>query len=74
MGLESEITHLYHTDRQLQKVITDAEQLIAKSKASQEVDPADHDLAVPRLSEGGMIALGRTLVKLRTFLTDTRSI
>lgn len=71
MGLESEITQLYHDDKRLLKVVAEAEQLIEKSKASQNVDPADYDLAVPRLSAGGIIALGRTLIKLRTLVRET---
>ncbi|KAF8913015.1 hypothetical protein CPB84DRAFT_1722037 [Gymnopilus junonius] len=67
-GLEAEITQLYRTGRRLQKVIDDAERLIQKSKDNAEIAPEDIDLAVPRLSAGGIITLERTLAKLRRLL------
>ncbi|KAF8973555.1 hypothetical protein BDZ97DRAFT_1775695 [Flammula alnicola] len=67
-GLNSEITYLYYNQHRLQKVVDDAESLIRKSKASPEITPEEQDLAVPRLTAGGIIALERTLIKLRGFL------
>ncbi|KAH9486595.1 putative ubiquitin-conjugating enzyme E2 23 [Psilocybe cubensis] len=67
-GLEPEIRTFYFKEKRLAKVLKDAERLIQKSRASQEVLPAEQDVAVPRLSAGGIISLERTLVKLRSFL------
>ncbi|KAJ7706339.1 hypothetical protein B0H17DRAFT_1036793 [Mycena rosella] len=69
-GLEPEIEWLYHTSGRLDKVVNDAQKLIEKSKnaAAEAADTvnskADRELAVPRLSAGGIITLDRTLVKL----------
>lgn len=69
-GLETEITQLYRNEKRLEKVINDAEKLVQKSGENQEILPEDHDVAVPRLSAGGIISLERTLAKLRPFLKD----
>ncbi|KAJ7042399.1 hypothetical protein C8F04DRAFT_1207920 [Mycena alexandri] len=70
-GLEPELDWLYHRTGRLDKVITDAQQLIEKSKAAAAAaaetvasSEEDRELAVPRLSAGGIITLDRTLVKL----------
>ncbi|OBZ79709.1 E2/E3 hybrid ubiquitin-protein ligase UBE2O [Grifola frondosa] len=70
-GLESEINWFYYTNGKLKKVLNDARALIEKSTTTKEDSEADHDLAVPRLSGGGIITLERTLVKLQTLL-DSR--
>ena len=71
-GLEAEITRLYHRNGRLQKVIDDSQRLIEKSRNSEEVSEEDRlDLAVPRLTAGGIIALERTLVKLRGLLRSS---
>ncbi|KAJ6509383.1 hypothetical protein C8R47DRAFT_1098497 [Mycena vitilis] len=66
-GLEAEMEWLYHRSGRLDKVINDAQKLIEKSQgtAGEVFDSAeDHELAVPRLSAGGIITLDRTLGKL----------
>ncbi|KAG9314231.1 hypothetical protein JVU11DRAFT_5018 [Chiua virens] len=65
--LQPEINWLYHTKGRLAKVLNDARQLIEKSK-NEAVDDSDQDLAVPRLTAGGIITLERTLGKLQVFL------
>lgn len=51
-------------------MISDAEALVEKSKAHPEVTAEEQDLAVPRLTAGGIISLERTLVKLRALLMN----
>ncbi|KAJ7275196.1 hypothetical protein B0H12DRAFT_1227721 [Mycena haematopus] len=66
-GLETEIEWLYHRSGRLDKVINDAQKLIEKSKntAADGFDSEeDRELAVPRLSAGGILTLNRTLVRL----------
>ncbi|KAJ7487432.1 hypothetical protein B0H11DRAFT_2013304 [Mycena galericulata] len=65
-GLEPEIEWLYHTSGRLDKVVNDVEKLIEKSKSITDLvdSEEDRELAVPRLSAGGIITLDRTLVKL----------
>jgi ubiquitin-conjugating enzyme E2 O len=58
---------MYYTNRRLEKVVRDAQALIEKSKASDKYE-VDQDLAVPRLTGGGIITLERTLPKLRRLL------
>lgn len=61
-----ELKHIYFTQGRLAKVIRDAHALIEKSKAPpSENGEADSERAVPRLSEGGIITLERTLRKLQ---------
>jgi ubiquitin-conjugating enzyme E2 O len=66
-SIGSEIHWMYFTNKRLEKVVRDAETLIDKSR-SPAISDADHDLAVPRLSGGGIITLERTLGKLRNIL------
>ncbi|KAJ7783619.1 hypothetical protein DFH07DRAFT_948638 [Mycena maculata] len=74
-GLEPEIEFLYHTGGRLDKVVNDAQKLIEKSKnptKSETIDSEeDRELAVPRLSAGGIITLDRTLVKLISLRSRT---
>lgn len=70
-GLQSEINWLYHTKGRLAKVLNDARQLIEKSKNV--VDEPDPDLAVPRLTTGGIIMLERTLGKLQILLDQSQA-
>ncbi|KAJ7932556.1 hypothetical protein B0H13DRAFT_1955957 [Mycena leptocephala] len=65
-GLEVEIEWLYHHSGRLDKVVNDAQKLIEKSKGVAETADSseDRELAVPRLSAGGIITLDRTLTKL----------
>jgi ubiquitin-conjugating enzyme E2 O len=63
-GLETEIAHLFYGKKRLHKVVQDAQRLIQKSRESLEVTLEDQDIAVPRLTAGGIIALERTLNRL----------
>ncbi|EEB90582.1 hypothetical protein MPER_11189, partial [Moniliophthora perniciosa FA553] len=58
-GLEKEIEWMYYTNGRLEKVLRDSRTLIGKSRTQE--DTEDQDLAVPRLTAGGIIALERTL-------------
>ena len=58
---------MYFTNKRLEKVVRDAEALIDKSKSSERPETSQ-DLAVPRLSGGGIITLERTLNKLKNIL------
>jgi ubiquitin-conjugating enzyme E2 O len=71
-GLESEINWMYYTNKRLHKIVLDVRVLIENSKASDQSD-AGSDLAVPRLSIGGRIALDRTLSKLHGLLDKHRN-
>ncbi|KAF8445792.1 hypothetical protein L210DRAFT_3757996 [Boletus edulis BED1] len=66
-GLQSEINWLYYTKGRLGKVLNNARQLIEKSKNKSTGD-SDQDLAVSRLTAGGIITLERTLGKLQLLL------
>ena len=67
-GLEAELNWFYYANGKLKKVLDDARALIEKSRASKESTDADRELAVPRLSGGGIITLERTLAKLQALL------
>lgn len=72
-GLEEDIVQLYYGSGRLQKVIDDAESLITASRNNPDVSVDEHDLAVPRLSAGGIITLERTLSRLRVLNSDKSS-
>jgi ubiquitin-conjugating enzyme E2 O len=59
---------MYYTNGRLKKVVHDAQVLIEKSKIPLDQAEADGDVAVPRLSGGGIITLDRTLAKLQGLL------
>lgn len=70
-GLETEIHWMYYTSHRLEKVLNESRLLIEKSKSQEDQDMApvdDEDLAVPRLTAGGIITLERTLTKLQSLL------
>lgn len=67
-GLESEIHWIYFTTKLLEKVILGARLLIDKSKSPASESEDNSDLAVPRLTAGGIITLDRTLIKLQEIL------
>ncbi|KAG1749838.1 uncharacterized protein EDB91DRAFT_1109926 [Suillus paluster] len=67
-GLEAEINWLYNTHGRLAKVLHESRALIQKSQSEPENTEADQNLAVPRLTAGGIIMLERTLTKLQTLL------
>ncbi|KAF8634421.1 hypothetical protein AX15_000872 [Amanita polypyramis BW_CC] len=64
-SLESEIIRTYYTHGRLKKVLDDARKLIEKSRVTSEDGEIDSELAVPRLTTGGIITLERTLTKLQ---------
>jgi len=68
--LNKEIHWFYYTNGKLAKVLNDARMLIEKSRTAKDtpVSEADRELAVPRLTGGGIIALERTLAKLQALL------
>ena len=67
-GLESEVVWLYHQNHRLEKVLWDAKMLIEKSKTIPGITEVDQDLAVPRLTVGGIITLERILSRLQVIL------
>lgn len=68
-GLEGEIMWFYYTKGGLSKVLNNSRKLIARSSmASADTVDADSDLAVPRLSTGGILTVTRTLKKLQELL------
>ena len=64
-GLEEELRWLYYTNGRLKKILHHSRALIEKSRTQTEETEADKELAVPRLTGGGIITLERTLVKLQ---------
>ncbi|TFK56945.1 hypothetical protein OE88DRAFT_1670528 [Heliocybe sulcata] len=72
-SIESEIRWMYYTNGKLEKVFRDAIALIDKSKTTPEDLTQDLDLAVPRLTSGGIITLERTLSKLKAILDSHRA-
>lgn len=71
-GLQLEINWLYYTKGRLAKVLSDARQLIEKSK-NEPMGDSDQELAVPRLTTGGIITLERTLGKLQILLEQNQA-
>jgi len=67
-GLESEVKWMYYKQGRLKKVLDDARRLVRKSQTSTEGREDDNELAVPRLTTGGIITLERTLAKLQGLL------
>ena len=77
-GLEPELNWLYYKNGKLQKVVKDARALIEKSRQQPAVESASSssmadELAVPRLTGGGIIALERTLARLQALLDSPPS-
>lgn len=73
-SLEEEINWLYYTHRRLRKVLDKSRELIERSRknpnpSQEELEQEGMaDVAVPRLTAGGIITLERTLVRLQGFL------
>jgi ubiquitin-conjugating enzyme E2 O len=61
---------MYYKQGRVKKVLDVARSLIQKSKTSPEGSESNNnnDLAVPRLTTGGIITLERTLAKLQGLL------
>ena len=69
-GLDNVIRDIYFDQGKLAKVIGSAHALMEKSKTTPEGHEEDSDLAVPRLTGGGVITLSRILDKLETLQTS----
>ena len=67
-GLQSELDWMYFSNGTLNKVLDDAEALIERSHTPLQ---DDRDLAVPKLTTGGIISLRRVLGKLRSIRSST---
>lgn len=72
-GLEAVIKDIYITNGRLAKVIKASRQLITKSKETKDAMEDTSDLAVPRLTDGGIIPITRTLDKLEAIMSSTLS-
>ncbi|TFL06373.1 hypothetical protein BDV98DRAFT_559298 [Pterulicium gracile] len=68
-GFHDELQSFYFERGTLAKVVTAARDLIERSGQVEEANGEPLDLAVPRLSSGGVISLTRTLKKLQ-YLSD----
>ncbi|KAK0456646.1 hypothetical protein EV421DRAFT_1886919 [Armillaria borealis] len=73
-GLEKEINWLYYTNCRLEKVVRDCRALVEKSRHESNVTEEERDLAIPRLTAGGIIAVERTLTKLQALLDSSPSL
>ncbi|KAF8642030.1 hypothetical protein AX16_009751 [Volvariella volvacea WC 439] len=73
-GLEKELQSIYYDDGRLKKVVEGADALIRRSQSTSASSSGGHgenteeELAVPKLSAGGIITLERTLKILRDLL------
>ena len=72
-GLDEIIKDIYYTHGRLEKVVESTRSLIEKSKVTKDGEE-DDDLAVPRLSAGGIIAISRTLEKLEGHLSAYKAL
>ncbi|EJD03783.1 uncharacterized protein FOMMEDRAFT_139931 [Fomitiporia mediterranea MF3/22] len=72
-SLEDVVRDIYITRGKLAKVVKSSRNLIEKSRTTKESDDDTSDFAVPRLTEGGIIPLTKTLDKLETILASTTS-
>ena len=72
-GLEEELKWLYYTQGTLSRVLQESRALIEKSRKNPEISPEDRDLAIPRLTGGGIITLERTLQKLQDLFDRKQS-
>ncbi|KAG7450676.1 uncharacterized protein BT62DRAFT_927948 [Guyanagaster necrorhizus] len=70
-GLEKEISWLYYTNHRLEKVVCDCRDLVEKSRRETDLTEGEKDLAIPRLTAGGIIAVERTLMKLQVLLDSS---
>lgn len=71
-GLEEELSWLYYKKGRLAKLIADADNLIKRSGSEEDAEMTNADAAIPKLSMGGVIALNRTLTKLRALLESQK--
>ncbi|KAJ3573658.1 hypothetical protein NP233_g2277 [Leucocoprinus birnbaumii] len=78
-GFEEEIKSFYFTHGRLRKILEDSRALIENSRkdpnpSNEQVEKdGTADLAIPRLTTGGIIMLERTLNKLQSFLDEHES-
>lgn len=70
-GLEDVIKDMYITRGKLTKVINTSRSLMEKSRTTKESDDDNSDLAVPRLTGGGIIPLTRVLDRLDALLASS---
>lgn len=70
--LHDVIDNIYYDQGRLAKVVNDTRDLIKRSRTTNESED-DLDRAVPRLTEGGIIPLSRTLDKLEAILDSKNS-
>ncbi len=73
-GLEVILTDIYYTKGRLHQVITKANALVTKSQNAEanDADDSDGEIAVPRLTAGGVLALSRTMTKLEQILSASQ--
>ncbi|KAL0578614.1 hypothetical protein V5O48_003405 [Marasmius crinis-equi] len=72
-GLEDEINWFYYTDGRLEKLLKNSRELIVSSRNTSSTSTDEGlEVAIPRLSVGGIIALERTLDKLQGLLDSYR--
>jgi len=73
-GLEVIISDIYYTKGRLHQVITKANALVTKSQNAEanDADDSDGEIAVPRLTAGGVLALSRTMTKLEQILSASQ--
>ena len=71
-SLQEVINNIYFEQGRLAKVVKGSRSLIERSRITEELED-DIDRAVPRLTEGGIIPLSRTLDKLEAILASNGS-
>ena len=67
-GMEDVVKDIYITRGKLARVIRNSRSLIERSRSMKDSEDIDSDLAVSRLTEGGIIPLSRILEKLEALL------
>lgn len=72
-SLQEVVNDIYYERGRLSKVVKESRDLIERSRTMKELED-DNDRAVPRLTEGGIIPLLRTLDKLEAILASHGSL
>lgn len=70
-GLEDVLQDIYIKRGKLKKIVESAHNLIELSKTLKDDDTFESDLAIPRLTSGGIIPLSRTLERLESILKSS---